>query len=485
MTQQNYTPGVRIQHVLTEPRRVLHTGVPVFLGLIRLEHLRAHNARYPQTPDERYIRKPIPAYPAVSIVRKRGYLQLPDRPVNDRHLPDSMSRTVRTYIRSIPSSETPAVEPEQAPYAGSAGRVNQSQPEQTPLELFKMLSDKPQRFTLWPQFEATYGDLKPFGFLVNAVRGFFENDGRLCYVQLISFDEDEWQQALEAGLKLLEITSDFDLVCVPDLLFPDLSSKPVEPHEITYAQQQVIQHCEAMGNRFAILDALSSDADAVPSEQRNHLLGHNAALYYPWLLVHNGPEVTAGFMPPCGHVAGIIAQTDRRVGVYKAPANEVLHGVLDLQVKLSDEEQSPLNEQGVNCMRAFPRRGIRVWGARTLSIDPNWRYINVRRIFTTAARWLEQNMMDVVFEPNTPELWAQITRDLSFYFADLLQQGALAGRSAGEAFYVKCDAETNPPETREAGQVIAEIGLAVDLPAEFIVVRIMHGITGVRIIGPN
>lgn len=482
MTQQNYTPGVRIKHVLTEPRRVLHTGVPVFLGLIRVEHLRAHNARHRGNQDEQYIHKAIPQFPGVSIARKWGYVRLPERPGHDLHIPDSMSRNPRAYLRAVPASQPPSMEPMQAPYAGSAGQVNQA--AETPLESIQTLSDKPQRFTLWPQFEANYGDLKPFGFLVNAVRGFFENDGRLCYVQLISFEE-AWQQALEAGLKLLEITSDFDLVCVPDLLFPDLSSKPLESREITAAQQQVIQHCEAMGNRFAILDALSSGVDAVPNEQRNHLLGHNAALYYPWLLVHYGPEVTGGYMPPCGHVAGIFAQTDRRVGVYKAPANEVLYGVLDLQVKLSDEEQSPLNEHGVNCIRAFPRRGIRVWGARTLSTDRNWRYINVRRIFTTAARWLEQNMIDVAFEPNTPELWAQITRDLSFYFADLLQQGALAGRSAGEAFYVKCDAETNPPETREAGQVIAEIGLAVDLPAEFIVVRIMHGITGVRIIGPN
>jgi uncharacterized protein len=483
MTERNHTPGVRIEHVLTEPRRVLHTGVPLFLGLVRAEHLRAHNERYKKTSDEQYICKPIPAYPGGSIVRKRGYLQLPERPVNDQHIPDSMSHNPRAYLRAVPSSQTPSIEPAQAPYAGSAGQVNQS--ADMPLESIKTLSDKPQRFTVWPQFEATYGDLKPFGFWINAVRGFFENNGRLCYVQLVSFEGEEWQQALEAGLKLLEITSDFDLVCVPDLLFPRLSSKPVEPRKIIDAQQQVIQHCEAMGNRIAILDALSPDMAVSPSTQRTQLKGHNAALYYPWLLVHDGPETTGGYMPPCGHVAGIIAQTDRRIGVYKAPANEVLYGVLDLQVKLSDEAQSPLNADSVNCIRAFPRRGIRVWGARTLSNDPNWRYINVRRIFTTAARWIEHNMMDVVFEPNTPELWAQITRDLSFYFADLLEQGALAGRSVNEAFYVKCDAETNPPERRETGEVVVEIGLAVDVPAEFIVVRIMHGITGVRIIGPS
>jgi phage tail sheath protein FI len=254
--------------------------------------------------------------------------------------------------------------------------------------------------------------------------------------------------------------------------------------QITAMQRSVIRHCEAMGDRVAILDALPPDADQTVLDQRKQLQGNNVALYYPWLHVSDGPPATGGYLPPCGHVAGVIAQTDRRIGVHKAPANEVVEGVLDLQVNLSDVEQSPLNQWGVNCLRTFPRRGIRVWGARTLSNESSWKYINVRRIFITAARWIEHNMAGVVFEPNTPELWARIVRDLTYYFSDLLKQGALAGRSAGEAFYVKCDAETNPPAEREVGKVVTEIGLAADVPAEFIIVRIMHGITGVRIIGP-
>lgn len=491
---QSYTPGVRIEHVLTEPRRVLHTGVPVFLGLICEDHLQTHNALYRENKDEQYIHKAIPTFPDVFIARKRGYLWLPERPLNDVRLPDSMSANPRAYLRAVPASRTPVMTPTQAPYAGTAGQVNQT--SEQPLETTATLSDKPQRFTVWPQFEATYGDLKPFGFLNNAVRGFFENDGRLCYVQVISYQAGAFARAVEAGLKSLELANDYDLVCVPDLMY-QVAAVAAEPPtagldmtQIIALQRLIISHCDTMGDRIAILDALPPGKDptydnAAVLQQRAELQGDNVALYYPWLHVANGPTATITDVPPCGHVAGIIAQTDRRVGVYKAPANEIVQGVLALRANLSDEEQSPLNEHNINCLRSFPRRGIRVWGARTLSNEHNWRYLNVRRIFTTAARWIERNMVDVVFEPNTPDLWARIVRDLTFYFSDLLEQGALAGRAAGEAFYVKCNEETNPPETREVGQVITEIGLAVDVPAEFIVVRIMHGITGVRMMGPS
>jgi phage tail sheath protein FI len=135
-------------------------------------------------------------------------------------------------------------------------------------------------------------------------------------------------------------------------------------------------------------------------------------------------------------------------------------------------------------LRAFPGRGIRVWGARTLSSDPAWTYVSVRRLFLTACRWIERNMVGAVFEPNDPRLWTRISRELTAYFNDLFRQGALQGRTPQEAFYIKCDAETNPLEIREAGSVITEIGLAPGLPNEFVIVRIIHGASGVTITGP-
>jgi phage tail sheath protein FI len=143
-----------------------------------------------------------------------------------------------------------------------------------------------------------------------------------------------------------------------------------------------------------------------------------------------------------------------------------------------------LNEVGINCLRAFPRRGIRVWGARTLRRGSTWRYINVRRVMMTAARWINRNMADVACEPHTPRLWDSITRDLTAYFGDLARRGALVGPPNAEAFYVKCDAETNPPEEREVGRVVTEIGLRPAAPSEFIIIRIIHGPAGVEIVEP-
>jgi phage tail sheath protein FI len=183
-------------------------------------------------------------------------------------------------------------------------------------------------------------------------------------------------------------------------------------------------------------------------------------------------------VPPSGHVAGIYARSDQQRGIHKAPANEVLEGVLDLEVNLTDEQQGELNPEGVNCLRAFPGRGIRVWGARTLSGEP-WVYVNVRRLFLTAARWIERNLAQKVFEPNDSRLWEQIKRELTAYFSALLRQGGLRGNTAQDAFYVKCDEETNPPEVRDVGMVVTDIGLAAARPNEFIVVRITHNTSGV------
>ena len=143
---------------------------------------------------------------------------------------------------------------------------------------------------------------------------------------------------------------------------------------------------------MAILDApLNAEPHTVESYRRL-LASDNGTLYYPWLRVTDGPAKTDGCVPPCGHVAGIYNRCDRNAGVHKAPANELVHGVVDLERALSNTDQAPLNEGGVNCLRTFPRRGIRVWGARTLSNLPEWRYVNVRRVILTAGRWIERNM---------------------------------------------------------------------------------------------
>jgi len=315
------------------------------------------------------------------------------------------------------------------------------------------------------------------GYLADAVAGFFANGGVRCYVVGASATGDR-ERALQDAFDLLGPLTDLDLVAVPDaMILPEDAAQRV--------QSAAIAHCSVHGNRFAILDAPGGKdpgnpdvVEALKTWRRALMLGRaqpaNAALYYPWVKVPSADIVSGRSVPPCGHVAGIFARSDARVGVFKAPANEGLVGVLDLEFLIDASVQENLNPEGINCLRAFPGRGLRVWGARTLSPDPNWLYINVRRLFLTLARWIDRNMGWAAFEANTPRLWIRIQRELNVYLGQLWQAGALKGASAAEAFYVKCDSETNPAEERDAGRVTTEIGLAPALPAEFVVVRIIH-----------
>ncbi|MCB0113729.1 MAG: phage tail sheath family protein [Caldilineaceae bacterium] len=472
--QPYLTPGVHIKHIVTEPARVLRTGVPLFVGFVRKEYLDLYNAQQAE-PEEQYI---VDSQRTSFITRKRAYQALPQRPYTaaQRSLPtDPTSQSSGFYMTSTGKSNDDDRARVRQSY-GARGQANVGTQETAPEQI---LSEKPQRFTVWPQFQATYGALQAYGFLSYAVRGFFENGGRLCYVQMIGYNDDSPLNAVQDVLQKLEPDDEFDLVCLPDIFWSPTDQPNNDWSTQLDMQNALLRHCDQMGDRFALLDGLPRADDEAIKSQRAQLSGDNGALYHPWVRVVDGP--LGGLVPPCGHVAGVIARTDLSIGVHRAPANQDLLGVVDLAVNLDDERQGPLNEVHVNCLRAFPRRGIRVWGARTLSPSPLWTYINVRRIFLTAGRWIERNMTNVVFEPNNPELWGEIVRDLTVYFTQLLEQGALAGRGSGEAFYVKCDAETNPPALREQGIVVTEIGLAATVPAEFIVVRIIHGPAGVRI----
>lgn len=317
-------------------------------------------------------------------------------------------------------------------------------------------------------------------YLGSAVRGFFENGGRRCYIVV---PDKGGLAELATGLDELEALPGFDLVCAPDLvrLAPEDPTTP--PLDLIAAQSQLLTFCKAQGGCFAILDGarcrgVAPDAEIARLIQQQAALASasepaNAALYIPWIKVQDTPD--ADFVPPSGHVAGVYSRTDQRIGVHKAPANEILSGVFDLELRVGAALQENLNPKGINCVRAFPGRGVRVWGARTLSADPAWTFVNVRRLLLTVKRWLDQAMAGVVFEPNDPKLWIRIRREVSAFLRDLFQKGALRGTSPDQAFFVKCDAENNPAEVRAAGQVVTEIGLAAQAPSEFIVARIVYG----------
>jgi hypothetical protein len=178
------------------------------------------------------------------------------------------------------------------------------------------------------------------------------------------------------------------------------------------------------------------------------------------------------FVPPAGHMAGIWSRSDDTRGVHKAPANEVVRGAVSLETQITSREHDLLNPQGINCIRAFPGRGVRVWGARTLSSDPAWRYLNVRRLFNFIEESILEGTQWVVFEPNDLDLWQRIRRTITAFLLGVWRDGALFGATPEEAFYVKCDSETNPPDVVDAGQVVVEIGIAPVKPAEFVVFRI-------------
>lgn len=329
------------------------------------------------------------------------------------------------------------------------------------------------------EFDARFAKHLPEGsYLADAVHGFFSNGGARCYVAVAGLSAGKKTKGLEEALESLSSLTDLDLIAAPDamMLLPDVEA-------IKHVQIEMLKHCQNHGNRFAILDALPNYVSDV-IEQRNHIAKGlrepiNGALYYPWLVLSTSRRM----LPPSGHIAGIFARSDARVGVFKAPANEEIIGALDLcvgkpdkleQIEINNQVQDQLNPEGINCLRAFPGRGIRVWGARTLNSELGWRYINVCRLVVTLRRWIDINMTWATFEPNTPQLWVRIHRELTVYLTDLWRAGALAGLTADEAFQIKCDSETNSQQSIDSGQVVTDIALAPGAPAEFVIVRIVH-----------
>ncbi|MDB4895692.1 MAG: Phage tail protein, partial [Firmicutes bacterium] len=244
--------------------------------------------------------------------------------------------------------------------------------------------------------------------------------------------------------------------------------------------EAMLEHAESMADRFAIVDCRAGlDLQAV-QEQRGELSSKYGAFYYPWIYVDNplSPTGAQKLVPPSGHIAGLYARVDQTRGVHKAPANELLFGARGLEVQVSMAEQNLLNPMAINCIRKFPGRGTRVWGARTLADDASWRYINVRRLFLQIEESIDEGTQWTVFEPNDQTLWAKIRRDVGAFLYRFYLSGAFFGTTPQEAYFVKCDAETNPPEVIDAGQVVIEVGIAPVKPAEFVIFRVGQKPTG-------
>lgn len=340
----------------------------------------------------------------------------------------------------------------------------------------------------WSEFLLEFGGEHPKStYLSHAVFGFFQNGGTRCFVVNVGDSK-----TLGKGLAALETLDEVAIVAAPG--YSDAG-----------AYSDLNAHCELMLDRVAIYDPpevvakpeakieqLTEQAVAVkegdkPSAGARPGFADKGmgAFYYPWIEVRDplSDSTNPVAVPPSGHIAGIWARSDTTRGVHKAPANEVIRGALNVTRRITRAEQETLNPKGVNVIRFFPTEGIRVWGARTVAPQASeWRYLNVRRLFNMIEESIAEGTRWVVFEPNDRPLWRDIKRDVSAFLLTLWRDGALMGRTPGEAFFVQCDEETNPAESIDQGRVVIKVGIAPVKPAEFIIFRIGQHSGGVEIV---
>ncbi len=351
--------------------------------------------------------------------------------------------------------------------------------------------NKPTLVTSWGEFVKKFGrytDDAPY--VAPAVQGFFQNGGQRCFIVKVAAGSDDAETnsniigtdggaGNRTGLQSLIEIDDVNIIAVPGVTDEGV-------------QKAVITHCEKMKDRFCILDAPENADLAGVQAHKDKVVSTKgyAALYYPWIKVNveKGEEVDVEiggetvketkvsfeqkFMPPSGYMAGIYARTDTERGVHKAPANEMVRGALELKVPITKGEQDILNPKGINCIRSFSGRGILVWGARTTASDPLWKYINVRRLFLFLEESIDEGTQWVVFEPNDRALWGRVKQTISNFLITVWKDGALAGATPDEAFFVKCDETTMTQDDINNGRLICEIGVAPVRPAEFVIFRI-------------
>ena len=275
---------------------------------------------------------------------------------------------------------------------------------------------------------------------------------------------------------------------LPPTASPGVSGPGEQPpvfseDEVFDVQRAMIEHCEQQKNRVAILDAPVRPRSGAPLTLAEILDWRSrfdsergfGALYYPWIKTVDPLRIDGSpvrVIPPCGHIAGLYARSDFTVGVHKAPANQELFWAEDVTVEVNEEKQAVSNPEGINCLRAFPGRGIRVYGARTVSGNPDWRYVNVRRLMFMIEEAVDESTQWAVFEPHDFTLRQSLVLSISSFLETIWREGALVGATSEEAFFVKCDETNNPPEIVDQGKLIAEIGVAPTKPAEFIIFRI-------------
>lgn len=318
-------------------------------------------------------------------------------------------------------------------------------------------------------------------------------------IETLAAEDFTGSELSRRGLATFESIDDITSLAVPDIVYSQktvvwstIQSGPCEDdvfessdvysthslgeNDIDEIHTAMIMQCEKLGDRVAVLDFPEGLEIEDILMWRKKYNSKYAFVYYPWIEVPDPLKINetgVRLIPQSGHMLGIYAKSDATYGVHKAPANEIVSNCTGLEVVYSDSQQVQLNHEGINCIRSFPGRGIRVWGARTLSYDPLWRYVNVRRLLIMIEKSIDQSTQWAVFESNDFNLRLGLRNTTTWFLREIWKEGGLAGATQDEAFVVTCSEKNNPPEVIDAGQVISDILVAPTVPAEFITVRIM------------
>ncbi len=286
------------------------------------------------------------------------------------------------------------------------------------------------------------------------------NDGSISSISAADYIGSDIGPGKRTGIQSYIEVDNVNIMAVPGVTMPDV-------------QLSLVAHCENTKSRFAILDMPKN------KEKVDELLSYRdmfdtsySAMYHPWIETLDPLSKRSAFMPPSGAMAGIYARTDINIGVHKAPANEVVRACTGLEYNYNSGEQDMLNPKGVNLIRSFPGRGVRVWGARTLSSNATWKYINVRRLFIFLEESIKANTNWVVFEPNSEVLWTRVKRSVEMFLTTVWGSGALAGTAPEQAFFVDIGRNTMTQDDLDNGRLICVIGVAPVKPAEFVIFRI-------------
>lgn len=336
---------------------------------------------------------------------------------------------------------------------------------------------KPRRVRSLVEFERAFGPVQPLAhsFLGRAVQAFFANGGTSAWIARVAATRGRFTASaflgtgarVPRGLAAVEAIDGMLQLAVPDLSHPRMAAedRPV-------LRAAMVAQATAQRTRFVLLDSPQGDRRLGTDDAALKAIDSRyAAIYGPWIKVAAADGAT-GLLPPSGHVAGIIARVDGTRGVHKGPAGESIADALGLEFELSSVEQDALNPNGFNALRRFVGRGLQVWGARTRSADPEWRYVPVRRLAMSVELALTRGLDWVVFEPNDEPLWVRVQGVVQDFLTTLWLQGALLGQRPEEAFFVRCDRSTMTQADIDRGRLVCEIGIAPLMPAEFVIIRI-------------